>query len=134
MKFLIPSIISVVVGSLFSWAYLTAYGLRAYWKPETTGSIPDVQVGYDFATYDEATDTDAEDTAGWMIGLGWKDVFIDGNRAGFAYGSAQAATSYKGTGSDPEEDNTRWEAYYTFKVNDGVSVTPAIFGLSLIHI
>jgi len=27
MKFLIPSIISVVVGSLFSWAYLTAYGL-----------------------------------------------------------------------------------------------------------
>jgi hypothetical protein len=27
MKFLIPSIISIVVGSLFSWAYLTAYGL-----------------------------------------------------------------------------------------------------------
>tara|TARA_X000001036_G_scaffold400964_1_gene405688 strand:- start:319 stop:1395 length:1077 start_codon:yes stop_codon:yes gene_type:complete len=107
---------------------LTAYGLRAYWKPETTGSIPDVQVGYDFASYDEAADTDAEDTAGWMIGLGWKDVFVDGNRAGFAYGSAQAATSYKGTGSDPEEDNTRWEAYYTFKVNDGVSVTPAVFG------
>ena len=107
---------------------LTAYGLRAYWKPETTGSIPDVQVGYDFASYDEAADTDAEDTAGWMIGLGWKDVFVDGNRAGFAFGSAQAATSYKGTGSDPEEDNTRWEAYYTFKVNDGVSVTPAIFG------
>ena len=26
MKFLIPSVISVVVGSLFSWAYLTAYG------------------------------------------------------------------------------------------------------------
>ena len=63
-----------------------------------------------------------------MIGLGWKDLFIDGNRAGFAYGSAQAATKVKGTGSDPEKDNNRWEAYYTFKVNDGVSITPAIFG------
>ncbi len=107
---------------------LTAYGLRAYWKPEETGSIPNVQLGYDFATYDEAVDTDGEDTSGWMIGLGWKDVFIDGNSAGVAYGSAQSVNSYKGTGNDPEEDNTRWEAYYTFKVNDGVSVTPAIFG------
>jgi len=26
MKYLIPSIISLVVGSLFSWAYLIAYG------------------------------------------------------------------------------------------------------------
>ena len=26
MKYLIPSIVSLVVGSLFSWAYLTAYG------------------------------------------------------------------------------------------------------------
>ncbi len=23
---------------------------------------------------------------------------------------------------------TVWEAYYTFKVNDGVSITPAVFG------
>ena len=26
MKYIVPSIISLVVGSLFSWAYLTAYG------------------------------------------------------------------------------------------------------------
>ncbi len=109
---------------------MTAYGLRGYWKPDESGSIPEVQLGYDFASYDEATSGEAEDTAGWMIGLGWKDLFVDGNRAGFAYGSAQAATKVKGGGSDPEEDNNRWEAYYTFKVNDGVSITPAIFGSS----
>ena len=63
-----------------------------------------------------------------MVGLGWKDLFIDGNRAGVAFGSRQAATSYVGTGSDPSEDNFVWEAYYTFKVNDGVTVTPAVFG------
>tara|TARA_B100000073_G_C23260840_1_gene382366 strand:- start:274 stop:438 length:165 start_codon:yes stop_codon:yes gene_type:complete len=28
MKFLIPSIISIIVGSLFSWAYITAYGFE----------------------------------------------------------------------------------------------------------
>ena len=66
-----------------------------------------------------------------MLGLGWKDVFIDGNRAGFAMGSAQSATKVKRGGSvtsDTEEDNTRWEAYYQFQVNDGVSITPAVFG------
>jgi len=109
---------------------LTAYGLRAYWKPETTGAIPALQVGYDFGTYDEATANEAEDIAGWMIGLGWKDVFIDGNSAGVALGSRVAATSYKGNSAteDASEDNSVWEAYYTFKVNDGVTVTPALFG------
>ena len=109
---------------------LTAYGLRAYWQPETTGAIPSVQVGYDFGTYDEADNGEAEDIAGWMIGLGWKDVFIDGNSAGVALGSRVAATSYKNAASteDASEDNQVWEAYYTFKVNDGVTVTPALFG------
>ena len=64
----------------------------------------------------------------WMVGLGWTDLFMDGNRAGVAFGSRQAATSYNGAGSDPAEDNTVWEAYYTFKVNDGVTITPAVFG------
>ncbi len=110
---------------------LTAYGLRAYWKPDESGSIPEVQVGYDFGSYEEATAGEAEDISGWMVGLGWKDLFIDGNRGGLAFGSRMAATSVKSGGTvteDPAEDNQVWEAYYTFKVNDGVSITPAIFG------
>ncbi|KGG21295.1 putative porin precursor [Prochlorococcus marinus str. PAC1] len=110
---------------------MTAYAVRGYWRPETSGSVPEVQVGYDWATIDGAAAGEAEDTSGWMVGLGWKDLFIDGNRAGIALGSRQAATGLKSGGtvtSDPEEDNSVWEAYYTFKVNDGVSITPAIFG------
>ena len=38
------------------------------------------------------------------------------------------ATGVKGGGDDTSEDNTVWEAYYQFRVNDGVSVTPAVFG------
>jgi len=107
---------------------ITAYGLRGYWKPENTGAIPEIQVGYETASMDSPSAGQAEDTAGWMLGLGWKDLFVDGNRAGIAIGSRQAATNIKGGGSDPSEDNTVWEAYYEFKVNDGVSVTPAVFG------
>ncbi len=107
---------------------MTAYGLRAYWRPETSGSIPEVQLGYDFTTIDDAPVGAAEDTAGWMVGFGWKDLFIDGNRAGVALGQRLTATGIQGGGDDTSEDNTVWEAYYTFKVNDGVSVTPAIFG------
>ena len=107
---------------------MTSYGIRAYWKPDSTGAVPSIQVGYDTASFDEATDGQAEETEGWMIGLSWKDLFIDGNSAGVALGSEMAATQIKGGGTDPSEDNSVWEAYYTFKVNDGVSVTPAVFG------
>ena len=110
---------------------LTSIALRAYWKPDTTGSIPEVQVGYDLATVDNAAAGDPDEMTAWMVGLGWKDLFIDGGRAGVAFGSRQAATSYVAGGAtteDPSEENSVWEAYYTFKVNDGVSVTPAVFG------
>jgi len=107
---------------------MTAYAVRGYWKPETTGSIPEVQLGLDWADIDGAASGEADATSGWMVGLGWRDLFIDGNRAGVAFGSRQSATSIVGGGSDPEEDNRVWEAYYTFKINDGVSVTPAVFG------
>jgi hypothetical protein len=107
---------------------ITAYGLRGYWKPDETGAIPEIQVGYETASMDSPSAGQAEDTSGWMIGLGWKDLFVDGNRAGVAFGSRQAATGIKGGGSDPSEDNTVWEAYYEFKINDGVTVTPAVFG------
>jgi len=107
---------------------LTSIGLRAYWKPDVSGSIPQVQLGYDVASVDDAESGSPDTMRAWMVGLGWTDLFIDGNRAGVAFGSRQAATSFKGSGSDDAEDNNVWEAYYTFKINDGVSITPAVFG------
>ena len=108
------------------------YALRGYWKPEETGIIPAVQVGYDWSTVD---DNDAagstEATAAWMMGFMWKDAFIDGNTAGIAIGSRQHATEvHAETASidDDADDNFVWEAYYDFKVSDNITVTPAIFG------
>jgi len=108
---------------------MTALGLRAYWKPDTTGAVPSVQLGFDTANIDDSGANGVTETKGWMVGLGWDDVLIDGNRAGLAFGSRQHATDYAGAGgSDVANDNRVWEAYYTFKVNDGVSITPAVFG------
>jgi len=107
----------------------TNYGLRAYWKPETTGAIPSIQIGYDWATIDDdGTSTSTEETAQWMLGFTWEDAFIDGNRAGIAIGKRQYATEVVDGTDDPADDNMVWEAYYDFKVSDNITVTPAIFG------
>ncbi len=106
----------------------TNIGLRAYWKPDETGVIPSISVGYDIANVDDATAGGTEETAQWMVGLGWKDVFVDGNSAGIAFGQRQYATEIKGGGDDDADDNFMWEAYYTFKVSDNISITPAVFG------
>jgi len=107
----------------------TNVGLRAYWNPDTTGAIPAVTVGYDIATVDDVTTTGAtEETAQWMIGATWKNAFVDGNKAGIAFGQRQYATELKGGGDDPADDNFMWEAWYTFKVSDNITVTPAVFG------
>jgi len=114
----------------------TAYGLRAYWKPDTTASfIPAIQAGYDLAYIkDDGTGESAEETAAWMFGFMWRDAFIDGNTAGVAIGKRQHMTEGVQCESggtcqdDPADDNFVWEAYYDFKVSDNITVTPAIFG------
>ncbi|WP_320677286.1 iron uptake porin [Prochlorococcus sp. MIT 1300] len=106
-----------------------AIGLRAYWKPEDTGAVPSISVGYDIANIDAKSTGDTEETTAWMIGLSWKDAFIDGNSAGLAFGANQYATEKKG-GGDTNDENTVLEAWYTFQVSDNVSVTPAVFALT----
>ena len=62
-----------------------------------------------------------------MVGLNWKDAFIDGNKLGVAFGSYSSyATEMKGE-SDPDDENFAIEAYYDYQVSDNITVTPAIF-------
>jgi len=109
-------------------------GLRGYWKPFDTGLIPAIQVGYDVSHIDDdEKHKSTKDTVSWMVGLMWKDAFIDGNKAGVAFGQRQFATkavdrSPSGVPNDPADENFIWEAYYDFKVSDNITVTPAIFG------
>ena len=109
-----------------------SYALRASWKPEEASrAIPSaIQLGYDWSTVEDTGAAGAtEKTSGYMVGLMWDDVFIDGNKAGVAFGSPEHA-SEQVAGGTADETPFAWEAYYNYKVNDGMTITPAIFGFT----
>ena len=89
--------------------------------------IPTISAGIDFGFNDAEADGQVEESFGWMVGLNWKDAFIDGNKLGVAFGSYSSyATEMKGE-SDPDDENFAIEAYYDYQVSDNITVTPAIF-------
>jgi len=111
----------------------TAYALRAYWKPESTGAVPAIQVGFDWSSIDDdGLAGSVEKTQAYMVGLIWKDLFVDGNQAGVAFGTPQHATETVTNAAltDAAVDAFAWEAYYDYKVNDGITITPSIFSYS----
>ena len=100
----------------------TNYGLRAWWRPADSGTAtPEVSVGYDYSVLDGYDTNDTTDA--FFVGLTWLDIFNADDRIGIALGQPQMREN---TGAEP----FMWEAYYGFKVNDSVTVTPAIFGAS----
>jgi len=97
----------------------TNIGLRAWWRPEETGTaVPSISVGYD--TSDTAASTNSS-TDMYFVGLQWQDMFSADDRIGIAFGQPQKR-------EDETTDPFAWEAYYQFQVNDSVSITPAVFG------
>ena len=100
----------------------TNYGLRAWWRPLETGTAaPEVSFGYDYSVLDGYSTNDTTDM--YFIGLSWLDTFNPDDRIGIAFGQPQMREN---TGAEP----FMWEAYYGFKVNDSITVTPTIFGAS----
>ena len=98
----------------------TNYGLRAYWRPDTEAqAVPEISAGYDVSTVEgQDADTDA-----FFVGLTWKDTFQADDKIGVAFGQPQTADT------DTVEPFT-WEAYYSYKLNDSVTLTPGVFGAS----
>ena len=95
-------------------AETTYWGLNGYWTPAETGSMPSVSVGYETG---DPSGT-AADTEHYFIGLQWDEV--GPGTLGVAAGTA-----------DPVEDNATelmmYEAFYSYPVNDGLTLTPIIF-------
>ena len=100
-------------------AQYTAIGLRGWWRPESTGSAtPSVSVGYDTTEYDASNGQSSADA--WFVGLNWQDIFNADDRIGAAFGQP---TSNESSDVTP----FAYELYYSFKPNDSVTMTPAIF-------
>ena len=105
----------------------TAYALRTYWRPEESGTvIPQISVGLDTIAM-EKNKKKFKNASSYFIGFGWEDMFNPDDRIGFAYGQPLKPTKM-GEGDIVDLDPSMWELYYSYKVNDSIRVTPAIFG------
>ena len=108
-------------------ASLNAFGLRGFWTPEESGIIPRISAGVDFGWADAVADGATEETFGYMVGLDWDNVFIDGNKAGVGFGSIGSyITDTKGS-ADVDRDNSALEIWYDYQVTDNISIKPAVF-------
>ena len=93
----------------------TYTAFNAYYLPEGTG-LPSLSVGYEIGDIGGAAATVDEKTS-FMVGLSWDEV---------GPGSAGIALGHSSTveGSDEEY---QYEAYYSYPINDGMTITPLIY-------
>jgi len=105
---------------------MTSIGLRAWWRPEESGTkIPSVSLGYDTTEYENATSA-TDSSSAYFVGLNWNDMFQADDKIGVAFGQPT-------TNEDETVDPFAYEVYYSFKPNDAVTITPAVFGGSEIN-
>ena len=109
----------------------TAYALRAYWRPEESGTaVPEISLGYDIQSHSGNTGNQVKDASSYFVGLGWPDMFRDSDYIGFGLGQPLKVdeTADGSAADDASLDPILWELSYSFKVNDSVTMIPAIFG------
>ena len=99
----------------------SALGLRTWWRPLETGTAtPAISLGYDSTYYDGAP-ASSNDSSAWFAGLTWQDMFQADDRIGIAFGQPTM-------NEDEANEPFAYEAYYEFKANDSITITPTIFG------
>ena len=93
----------------------TYTAFNAYYLPEGTG-LPSLSVGYEIGDIGGAAATVDEKTS-FFVGASWDEV---------GPGSAGVALGHSSTveGSDEEY---QYEAYYSYPINDGMTITPLIY-------
>ena len=105
-----------------------SYALRAWWRPDETGSAtPSISVGYDSMSFSGRLDNVTEGS-GYFVGLNWADMFQPDDKIGFALGQPMKVTAVKTGSTFDEVEPFLWELYYSFRPNDSIEITPAIFG------
>ncbi len=97
-----------------STAETTYWALNGYWTPEETGtSVPSISVGYEMG--DPSTGVDTEQ---WFVGLQWDEI---------GAGTLGAAVGTKGAINEGATEYYQYEAFYSYPVNDSMTVTPLIY-------
>jgi len=92
----------------------TFWGLNGYWTPAETGTaVPSISVGYEMGN-----PTTGNDTTQWFVGLQWDEL---------GSGVLGAAIGSNGAIVDGAEEYLMYEAFYSYPVNDSVTITPIFY-------
>ena len=103
------------------------WALRTWWRPDETGTaIPSVSIGYDTMSF--TNHTKYTEGSGYSVGFNWSDMFQAGDTIGIALGQPIKGTEKAAGNTKDDVDPFLWEAYYSFKPNDSIEITPGIFG------
>ena len=106
--------VSVTYANVESTDDTTYWGFNGYWTPAETGTaIPSFSVGYEVGD-----PTTAVDTEQWFVGLQWDEM---------GPGTLGAAIGTNGAISDGSTDYYMYEAFYSYPVNDSMTVTPLVY-------
>tara|TARA_B100000900_G_scaffold267908_1_gene228732 strand:- start:3659 stop:5140 length:1482 start_codon:yes stop_codon:yes gene_type:complete len=118
-----------MMGTTSSALDADGYALRAWWRPDETGSaLPSISVGYDKLNFDGTVHTKAKEGSGYTVALNWQDMFTADDRIGVAIGAPMSVDEKAAANSTNDVDPFIWEAYYSFRPNDSIELTPAVFG------
>jgi hypothetical protein len=94
---------------------VTYWGLNGYWTPSESGSMPSVSVGYEMGDPEKSGE---KDTSTFFVGLQWDEV---------GPGTFGAALGTTGHIADGATEYYMYEAFYSYPVNDGMTVTPVVY-------
>ena len=92
----------------------TYTALNAYYTPDSEG-LPSISVGYEMG--DDASKTTLDEVTSFFVGLQWDEV---------GPGSLGAAAGHSSTAEGTEEAYM-YEVYYSYPVNDGMTITPVVY-------
>ena len=95
----------------------TSWGLNGYYS--FASDLPSVSVGYEFSEAEAGVVAAGEaEATQWFVGLQWDEL---GN------GTLGVALVSRGPQIEDAEEDMAYELFYTYNVNDSMSITPAIF-------
>jgi len=94
---------------------VTYWALNGYWTPSESGSLPSISVGYETGDSEAAS---TKDTSTFFVGLQWDEV---------GPGTFGAAMGTTGHISDGDTEYYMYEAFYSYPVNDGMTITPLVY-------
>ena len=94
---------------------VTYWGLNGYWAPSESGSMPSISVGYEMG---DPEASGVEDSTHYFVGVQWDEAGPG------TFGAALGTTEHTGNSAT---EYLMYEAFYSYPINDGMTVTPIVF-------